>query len=194
MKKGIYVLGILILSAIIFGFTKVADHTKTEVYKSISNEDRANAILTDFNLDYSDYKSWYKITKDGPNTGDITGFLAKRHKGNDGYREVYVNKIGESVNRGTAPYKYPPGTMIVKEEYKDEAAWKKGKNPSIKLMVKLKEGESPETGGWGYASKLNAKKIATGTSGKAKFCGGCHVFVAAKGDFVFMNSDLLRSE
>ncbi|MDY8134535.1 cytochrome P460 family protein [Aquimarina sp. 2201CG5-10] len=193
MKKRIILPGILVLSIVILSFNKRMDNA-TDRYVPITNKDKVEIALIDFQLDYSDYKNWYRITKDKPNTGDPTGFLSGKHKGIKAYREVYVNKIGEAVNKGSAPYKYPAGTMIVKEEYKNEAAWKSGKKPSIKLMVKLKEGESPETGDWGYASKLNAKKIATRTSGKAKFCTKCHIFVAAKDDYVFMNSDFLKSE
>jgi len=183
----------LISSIFILSFNTMSQ--KIDGYSTLTNEDKAEVTIKEFNIDYSDYKSWYKITKDAPNTGNVTGFLNNKHRGNSAYREVYVNKIGEAVNRGTAPYKYPAGTMIVKEEFKDEAAWKSGTaNPRIKLMVKLEAGESPETGDWGYASKLNATKIAIGTSAKAKFCTKCHIFVAGQGDYIFMNNDLLRSE
>jgi len=192
MKKAISLVALSVVSALALSFSVISN--KTGEYVAITSEDRVALAMTDFALDYSDYKSWYRITKDAPNTGDPTGFLDGRHRGVRAYREVYVNEIGEAVNRGTAPYKYPEGSMIVKEEYKDEAAWKEGKKPKIKLMVKLKEGTSPETGDWGYASKLKAKKVATGTSGKAKFCTSCHVFVAGQGDYVFMNSDFLSQE
>jgi len=192
MKKGLTIMILFMLSMIVFSFRVTSKNT--DEYVTLSNEDKLETLLTNLNLDYSDYETWYKITKDAPNTGDPTGFLDGKHRGVTAYRDVYINKIGEAVNKGTAPYKYPVGTMIVKEEYKDEVAWRKQANPRIKLMVKLEQGKSPETGDWGYASKLNASKIATGTSSKAKFCTRCHIFVAAQGDYVFMNSDLLRSE
>lgn len=192
MRKEISIPLLLIASILVLGFSRIANGESD--YQPISNEGKAESALLDLNLDLSDYKSWYKITEGNPNTGDPTGFLGGRHKGVEAYREVYVNKVGEEVNKGSAPYKYPAGTMIVKEEYKDEAAWKTTKNPSIKLMVKLETGESPETGDWGFASKLNIKKIASGKTGKAKFCVGCHVFVAAQGDYIFMNADFLKTE
>ncbi len=161
-------------------------------YVPVSNEHRINNVIMENDLE--DYRSWYRITEGNPNTGDPTGFLGGRHKGEKAYREIYINKVGEAINKGTAPYKYPEGTIIVKEEYKTESAWKAQNKPSIKLMVKLKADESPETGDWGFASKLNIDKLAKGKSGKAKFCAGCHVFVAAQGDYVFINSDFLATE
>jgi len=137
------------------------------------------------------YKSWYKVTKDKPNTGDPTGFLDSKHRGIKGYRVIYINKIGEEVSKGHAPYKYPAGTVVVKEEYKNESAWKANKKPSLKVMLKLKKGESPQTGDWGFAMSQK-EKISMGTSKRAKFCGGCHVFAASK-DYVFMNADFIKS-
>ncbi len=189
MRKEILISLLVIAGIFTLSFNRVAN-IESE-YQVIPIEDKVASTLSDLALDY---KSWYKITEGNPNTGDPTGFLGGRHKGIEAYRDVYINKIGEEVNKGTAPYKYPAGTMIVKEEFKNKAAWEAGKNPSIKLMVKLEAGESPETGDWGYASKLNVDKIATGKSGKAKFCTSCHVFVAAEGDYIFMNSDFLKTE
>lgn len=192
MRKEISIPLLLIGSILALGFSRIMNIQSD--YQPISNENKVESALWNLSLDLSDYKNWYKITEGNPNTGDPTGFLGGRHKGVEAYREVYVNKVGEEINKGTMPYKYPAGTMIVKEEYKNEAAWKIGKNPSIKLMLKLETGESPETGDWGFASKLNVKKIATGKSSKAKFCSGCHVFVAAQGDYIFMNGDFLKTE
>jgi hypothetical protein len=138
-----------------------------------------------------EYKSWYRITKDEPNTGDPTGFVEKRHRGAKGYREIYINKIGETVNTGSAPYKYPVGTIVVKEAYKNKAAWEARKSPQVTTMIKLKAGESPETGDWGYFMGIKGK-LSTGTSKWAKFCNKCHIYAVAK-DYVFMNSDFIAS-
>lgn len=192
MKKEITLGLFLVLSILGLSFNGIIKTDDT--YIPIPNEDRIESILSDSNLDLDNYKNWYRITKDNPNTGDPTGFLGGKHKGIEAYREVYVNNVGEEVNKGTAPYKYPVGTVIVKEEFKNEAAWKLGKKPNIKLMVKLEAGASPETGDWGFSSKLSVDKVAKGKSGKAKFCASCHVFVAAQGDYVFMNSDFLKTE
>jgi len=137
------------------------------------------------------YTDWYKITKDAPNTGDPTGFIEKRHNGQKAYREIYINDIGKVVNLGPAPYKYPEGTIVVKETYKNKEVWeKKGKN-ILTIMIKQADGTSPETGDWGYI--MGAKgKLSTGTSKWAKFCSGCHVYAASK-DYVFMSSDFMKT-
>jgi hypothetical protein len=139
----------------------------------------------------TNYKKWYRVTKDEPNTGDPTGFVEKRHRGSKGYREIYINKLGESVNTGSAPYKYPVGTIVVKESYKSKASWEARKSPQVTTMVKLAKGKSPETGDWGYYMGIKGK-LSTGTSKWAKFCNKCHVYAIGK-DYVFMNSDFIAS-
>ena len=137
------------------------------------------------------YTDWYKITKDAPNTGDPTGFIEKRHNGKKAYREIYINDIGKAVNLGPAPYKYPEGTIVVKESYKSKEVWEKKGKKVLTIMIKQAEGTSPETGDWGYI--MGAKgKLSTGTSKWAKFCTKCHVFAASK-DYVFMSSDFMKT-
>jgi len=135
------------------------------------------------------YRSWTKVTKDEPNTGDPTGFVEKRHSGKMGYREIYINDIGAATQAGHAPYKYPEGTIVVKEAYKNKKAYDKGSKFILTVMVKLKQGASPETGDWGFV--MGAKgKVSTGTSKWAKFCNNCHVYAAGK-DYVFMSADFI---
>ena len=137
------------------------------------------------------YTDWYHITKDAPNTGDPTGFVEKRHNGPKGYREIYINSVGEAINKGGAPYKYPEGTIIVKESYKNKATWEKKGKKVLTIMIKQAEGSSPETGDWGYV--MGAKgKLSIGTSKWAKFCNRCHVYAASK-DYVFMNADFMKT-
>ncbi len=137
------------------------------------------------------YKSWNKITKDSPNTGDPTGFLEKRHNGVKAFREIYINSIGAAVQQGHAPYKYPEGTILVKETFKNKGAYDKGTKFILTIMIKQKEGTSPETGDWGFV--MGAKgKVSTGRSKWAKFCSNCHVY-AASNDYVFMNADFIAS-
>ncbi len=69
--------------------------------------------------DWADYKSWFKITKE-PNTGDPTGFLDNKHRGEGAYRDVYVNSVGESLMRGNGSFPYPEGTIILKVAFKDK--------------------------------------------------------------------------
>ena len=140
---------------------------------------------------WTGYKNWYKVTKDAPNTGDPTGFIEKRHNGNSAYREIYMNDIGATVNKGNAPYKYPEGTIVVKESYKNKAAWEKKGKKLLTVMIKQAEGSSPETGDWGFIMGARGK-LSTRTSKWAKFCSGCHVYAASK-DYVFMNTDFIKS-
>jgi len=180
--KIIGILSLITISAYIFLSFK--SDKPIQKYTKVQQSIKASDLI-------KNYQSWYKVTQDTPNTGDPTGFLDHKHGGTKAYRVIYINKIGEAVNRGHAPYKYPTGTVVVKEEYKNEAAWKKGKMRGLKVMVKLKKGESPETGDWGYAMSKK-ENISMGTSKRAKFCGGCHVFAASK-DYLFMNTDFMNS-
>lgn len=145
---------------------------------------------------YKDYKSWYQITKE-PNTGDPTGFLGGMHRGENAYREIYINSVGESEHKSSAPYNYPEGTVVVKEQYKNESKWEKGSGAGLTVMVKLAQGESPETGDWGYIMpnflSFGNPKISKGTGKTAKFCGNCHLY-AAGNDYLFMNADFIKQE
>jgi cytochrome P460 len=135
------------------------------------------------------YKSWTKITAGNPNTGDPTGFLEKRHNGKKAFREIYINSKGAATQQGHAPYKYPEGTILVKETFKNKAAYDKGSKFILTIMIKQKAGSSPETGDWGFV--MGAKgKVSTGKSKWAKFCSNCHVY-AASNDYVFMNADFM---
>ena len=135
------------------------------------------------------YKDWYKTTGDMAITGDDTRFLGGMHRGEAGYRVVYINGIGESVNRGGKPYRYPEGTVVVKEQYKNKKDYDAGKNAALNVMVKLKEGSSPPTNDWGFMSALNKRKIHSGRSKNAIFCGGCHAGANLRSyDYIFVNS------
>lgn len=138
---------------------------------------------------WKDYKNWYKPAGDAPITGDETRFLGGMHQGKEGYRVVYINPIGEIANKGEAPYEYPIGTIVVKEQYKDKKSYEAGRKPAIKIMVKLKKGVSPNTNDWGFVTGFNKRKIHAGESKKAIFCGGCHAGASLKAyDFVFVNA------
>jgi len=178
-------LKILFLAIILgIGFISLsAFKPKTEKYKPVKNETTGNP--------WDGYKSWAKITKYKPNTGDPTGFVEKKHSGKMGYREIYINSIGAPIQAGHAPYKYPEGTIVVKEAYKNKKAYEKGSKYIVTIMIKQKAGSSPETGDWGFV--MGAKgKVSTGTSKWAKFCNRCHVYAAPK-DYVFMSGDFVRS-
>jgi len=158
---------------------------------NINSNDSAVPPGGEMNDLWKDYTSWYKVTGDTPNTGDPTGFLDSKHKGIKAIRVIYINDIGKDVNTGTAPYKYPEGTVVVKESYKNQKAFDAKKTPELTIMVKLKAGGSPETGDWGFVMG-GTGDISTGTGKMAKFCGDCHVFAAGK-DYLFINSDFLKN-
>lgn len=136
---------------------------------------------------WSDYKSWTMITKDRVITGDPTGTLGGVHEGLQGYREVYVNNVGLEVNQGNAPYRYPVGTVLVKEQYKNKAAWEKKKSPALTIMVKVSDIDEEEEENWRFSTGINKK------AGKNNFCFDCHA-AALNDDIVFTNEDFFTSQ
>ena len=135
---------------------------------------------------WSGYKNWYKATAE-PNTGDPTGFLGNRHEGLNAYRDIYVNSVGESVNRGQQEFPYPEGTVIVKESFNNLDAYEAQRNPELTIMVKLAQNTSPQTADWEYIVGAEGSRRGSGESGQAVFCHSCHSF-AAETDFSFINS------
>jgi hypothetical protein len=133
---------------------------------------------------WNNYTSWYKVTPQAT-TGDPTGFLGGVHDGARGFRQIYVNSTGEGVNRGTASYPYPAGSILLKESFNNQAALDARRNPDLTIMIKLAAGRSPETGDWEYVRPDGAR--GTGDSGLAAFCRDCHLFAAAT-DYNFINS------
>ncbi len=178
MRKMKTVLGLLALTAI-FGMT--AWMKPAPVSSGIGPEGWAG------------YQKWYKVTKE-PNTGDPTGFLQKRHLGNKAYRDIFINSIGEAVNKSMGPYNYPEGTIIVKEAFKNKKAYDAKKKPVLTIMIKLAEGKAPDTGDWEFIMGASGKKRGAGLKTKwGKFCGNCHVY-AAGSDYAFINSKFLSVE
>jgi len=138
--------------------------------------------------DWADYKSWFKITKE-PNTGDPTGFLDKKHRGEGAYRDVYVNSVGESLMRGNGSFPYPEGTVIVKEAFKDKKSYDAQKKPELTIMVKQATGTAADTNDWMFVMGASGKAKGTGMDSKwGKFCGSCHINAMVK-DFTFMAAD-----
>lgn len=135
------------------------------------------------------YKSWFKVTTE-PNTGDPTGFLGNVHEGLNAYRDIYVNSIGKDVNQGERPFPYPEGSILIKETYRNLAAYNAQLNPDLTIMVKLGQGSSPETSDWEYIMGGDGLNRGTGTSGVAVFCHSCHAAAAAT-DFNFINAQFL---
>ena len=135
---------------------------------------------------WDDYLSWHQVTQE-PTTGDPTGRLGSVHDGINAFRQIYVNAVGEAVNRGTQGMPYPQGTILVKESFNNAAALEARRNPDLTLMIKLARGQSPETGDWEYVMGANGARRGSGDSGMAEFCRDCHLYAAAT-DYNFINS------
>jgi hypothetical protein len=134
---------------------------------------------------WANYKNWTKINNK-PITGDHTGFLAGLHRGAEGVREVYVNDAGIKASQGNAPYLYPVGTVVVKEQYKNLAALEAGKTPALTIMVKVSDTAENPANNWAWSRGYGKEaKIDDG------FCFGCHT-IAQGNDFVFSNHDSLK--
>jgi len=130
------------------------------------------------------YKSWTKLTESRTGTGDPTGFLGNVHKGREGYRDVFVNAAGRAMLTGTGPYEFPAGTIIVKEQYSNKAAWEAQKGADLTVMLKIKDGAGADT--WNWAAGL------TGKAGENNFCSACHA-IASKDDYVFTHEKFLST-
>lgn len=135
---------------------------------------------------WADYKGWTMTTEGRVITGDHTGTLGDVHEGRKGYREVYVNDIGLATIKGTAPYRYPAGTILVKEQYKDKAAWEKKSSPNLTIMVKVSDIEEEEEENWRFSTGYNSQAV------KNTFCFDCHA-AALEEDLVFTNEDFFKS-
>jgi len=134
---------------------------------------------------WANYKSWTKIHNQ-PITGDHTGFLGGLHRGESGVRQVFVNDIGLSVATGSGPYSYPVGTVIAKEQYKDQAALDGGKNPGLTVMVKVSDNAENPVENWAWSRGYNATAKVDDA-----FCSSCHT-IAAGSDYAFSNGTSLK--
>ncbi|MFK7740048.1 MAG: cytochrome P460 family protein [Planctomycetota bacterium] len=131
---------------------------------------------------WSDYRSWTSVAKGL--TGDDTGSLGGVHRGEEGFRNVWVNDTGKQMLLSDGPYIYPVGTVIVKEQFGSKSAWERDTSPDLTVMVKVQEGEGEDT--WHYAVGWNG-------AGPDRFCSDCHEAVE-EDDFVFTNGYFLGGE
>lgn len=138
---------------------------------------------------WADYKNWTRVTADEVSTGNPTGFLGGVHMGDEGYREVYVNDIAEETLYGSAPYNFPEGSVIVKEQYASKADWEAGTGAAHTVSVKVSQSETSQKEDWMWASSYK------GIAGESEFCAGCHSIaeLRAQGDYVFTNGDFLKT-
>jgi len=135
---------------------------------------------------WADFKSWTKVTELEPSTGDPTKFLGGLHMGAEGYRDVYVNKVAEAVLLGGAPYNYPAGSVIVKEQFANKADWEAQRKAAHTISVKATASDTLAKDNWIWADSYK------GTAEESAFCSGCHS-IAAKDDYVFTNGDFLKT-
>jgi hypothetical protein len=136
---------------------------------------------------WADFKSWTKVTELEPSTGNPTGFLGGVHMGDEGYRDVYVNDIGKETLFGSAPYNFPAGTVIVKEQFANEADWQAGRKAAHTISVKVAASDTLAKNNWIWADSYK------GTAGESAFCSGCHS-IAAKDDYMFTHGDFLATQ
>jgi len=135
---------------------------------------------------WADYRNWTKITEGKVGTGDPTGFIGNVHKGPNGYREVYVNDIGAAMLAGEGPYNFPEGTVIIKEQFDDKAAWESGEKGEVTVSLKATGSDKLSKENWIWAAGY------TGKAGPSAFCSGCHS-IAAKDDYAFTNGTFLAN-
>jgi len=133
---------------------------------------------------WADYKSWTLINTK-PIDSDHSGFLGGLHQGPEGIRQVYVNEVGLETALGEAPYKYPVGTVFVKEQYSSQSAFDSGSSPGTTIMVKVSEDAANPAENWAWSR---------GYVGEAKtddtFCSACHT-IATASDYSFSNATTL---
>lgn len=139
---------------------------------------------------WADYKNWTRVTADEVSTGNPTGFLGGVHMGDEGYREVYVNDVAKDTLYGSAPYNYPAGSVIVKEQFANKADWQAGRKAAHTISVKVSQSETSQKQDWMWADSFKGK------AGESEFCAGCHSIaeLRAKGDYVFTNGDFLKAQ
>lgn len=131
---------------------------------------------------WSGYRSWTSVVR-GLH-GDPNDELDGVHEAAEGYRNVWVNDVGKAMLLGDGPYTYPVGTVVVKEQFGDEASWRADTDPTITVMLKVAAGQGPET--WHWAVGANG-------AGPNRFCSKCHDNVEDD-DFVFTNGAFLGDD
>jgi len=134
---------------------------------------------------WANYQPWTKITEGRVITGNPIGLTAEVHMSTKGYREVFVNEVGRETMQGSAPYNYPAGTVIVKEQYKNKAAWEAQSSPQLTIMVKIADSDNPQAENWIWATGYQE------SAGANAFCSGCHT-AAVRSDFAFTNEDFFN--
>jgi hypothetical protein len=132
---------------------------------------------------WADYKSWTRITDGEPSTG-ASQALGGVHMGPEGYRDVYVNDVGLAMLTGNGPYDFPEGTVIVKEQFPDKAAWEASKGEAVTVSLKVADGEGIRAEDWNWAAGYKGRAQAHIADPN---CVACHTAAVAlnKSDYVF---------
>lgn len=127
---------------------------------------------------WAEFRTWTKVT-DGE-TGDPTNFIGNVHAGPTGYRDVYINDTGLDTINVSDPRSFPVGTVLVKEQFKNKAAWESGKGGAVTVGLKVAGGadDAPAAENWIWADSMKATAKANA------FCSGCHT-IAQQHDYMF---------
>ena len=127
------------------------------------------------------YPTWFQVNSEII-TGDATGTLGRNvHQGSTGFRNVFVNPVGEAVITGDADTPYPAGTIFVKDSYAEQDG-AMGDLADVTVMVKREAGFDPDNGDWEYMLLTNTLSVRN--QGAIGMCISCHA-AAANRDFVF---------
>jgi len=137
---------------------------------------------------WADFKNWTKVTEGTEPTGDPSKLLGVVHKGENGYRDVYVNDIAKDALLGPAPNDYPEGSVIVKHQFDNKADWEAGKNGDVTVSIKSADDGTRNKDNWTWAAGMKAK------AGPSDFCSGCHTAALSlyDSDFVFTTAGFLE--
>ncbi len=129
---------------------------------------------------WADYRNWTKVTEGNPSTG-ASPALGTVHKGPEGYRDVFVNDVGRAMLIGDGPYDFPEGTVVVKEQYDDKAAWEAGTDPDLTVSVKVGDAKGTPKEDWIWAAGYKDE------AGPNEFCSSCHTAAVSlnQSDYVF---------
>lgn len=139
---------------------------------------------------WADFESWTKITEGhGEPTGDPSKLLGVVHKGENGYRDVYVNEVGKDVILGGAPYNFPVDTVVVKHQFDNKADWEAGKNGEVTVSIKAADDGTRNRDNWIWAAGYKGK------AGPSDFCANCHTAAISPlfdSDYVFTTAEFFE--
>lgn len=144
---------------------------------SCATADPNATMVTDFDT----YESWLQVNT-VPIAGDATGTLGRAvHEGEAGFRDVFVNAVGEAASTGAASLPYPVGTIFVKNSYPAKDG-RMADLSGVTVMVKRDARYDADNGDWEYIN-LNASLDIRG-QGTISGCISCHS-VATDRDYIF---------